>query len=283
MAAAGVPGAALADLVAPGGGVIAIHTAALVARLIEARQDQHALHAARIGPVDVPLVGALECIGPAGHARMILRFVAHDGFLDRRVRLEVRADQVAVPGPVVLRVAGRVDADVAAAILDEALEGLLLRRVEHVAGRVQEDDHAKPREIGGREGRGVFGCLDGEAGCEQVLHRGDAGLDAVVAEASRLREEQHAGCVGHRWRLGRDLGFLRCGRSLRCVTMDRGGVSRPCSPCRVRCIQHRCTAWRADDRHDEAHCTDDQGRGQHDQACRPNRSPGPRCSAPRDP
>ena len=254
--------------------MVPIHAAAGVTRLIEAREDHHALHRARIRPVDVPLVGALELGRPARHARMVLRLVAHDRFLDRRMGLEVRTDEPAVPRPVVLGVAGRMHADIAAAILDEALEGLLLCIVQDIACRVQEDDHAESLEVRRRERSGILGGLDDAGGREQILHGGDAGLDAVVPEARGLREDEHTG-------LGRHDGNLRQGGYA--LHAERGGVSRPCSPCRVRCVQHRCATWRADDRHDEAHCTDGQGRRKRDHQGLAHRSPGPLCSAPRDP
>ena len=56
--------------------------------------------------------------------------------------VELRAGELAVPRPVVLGVGGGVDADPAAARLDVALERVLLRVVEDVAGRAQEDDGA---------------------------------------------------------------------------------------------------------------------------------------------
>src|SRR5947207_910277 len=56
--------------------------------------------------------------------------------------VEVRAGQSAVPRPVVLSVRGGVHADVAAARPDVALEDVLLRRIEDVTRRIQEDDRA---------------------------------------------------------------------------------------------------------------------------------------------
>jgi hypothetical protein len=42
-------------------------------------------------------------------------------------------DQIAIPGPAVLRVAGRMNADVAASMLDILHKRVFLRRIEHVA------------------------------------------------------------------------------------------------------------------------------------------------------
>ena len=82
------------------------------------------------------------------------RGVARRDDVDRR-RLDLRmprrpgADEPPVPRPVALGVGGRVDADVAVAGADVGLERGLLRRVEHVAGREQEDDGVVRREAGG--------------------------------------------------------------------------------------------------------------------------------------
>ena len=61
--------------------------------------------------------------------------------------MKLRADEAAVPGPVVLGVGRRVDADPAAARADVPLEGRLLGVVEDVTRRQQEDDRvvALPR------------------------------------------------------------------------------------------------------------------------------------------
>ena len=74
-----------------------------------------------------------------------------------RVVVEVGADQVAVPRPVVLGVGGRVDAGVAAAGLDVALERRLLGRGEHVTGGGEEDDDLVLLEVGVVEDRAVLG------------------------------------------------------------------------------------------------------------------------------
>jgi hypothetical protein len=54
--------------------------------------------------------------------------------------LEIRADQFVVPGPVILRIRRRMNTNKPVARSDIFLEGLLLRGVEHVAGRIQKDD-----------------------------------------------------------------------------------------------------------------------------------------------
>ena len=114
--------------------------------------------AARVGAEVVPLVGALP-------ARLEARGGGVRGVLDldgrgrraRRVVGEVGADQLAVPGPVVLGVRGRVDAGEPAAALDVALEGALLGLVEHVTGGGEEDDDLVLGEVRVGEGAGVLG------------------------------------------------------------------------------------------------------------------------------
>ena len=68
--------------------------------------------------------------------------------LDVRVTREPRAEEPAVPGPAVLRVRGRMNADEAAAGTDEALEGSLLGAGQDVAGRGEEHDGLVAREVG---------------------------------------------------------------------------------------------------------------------------------------
>ena len=83
--------------------------------------------------------------------------------LDPGWRLEVRPDQLSVPRPVVLGVAGRVDADVAAPGPDEPLDRGLLPGVEHVAGRQKEDDRPVRRQAGIRKDRRVLGVVHAKA------------------------------------------------------------------------------------------------------------------------
>jgi hypothetical protein len=68
------------------------------------------------------------------------------GRLHGRVSLEVGADEAAVPCPVVLGVACRVDAGVPAARADVTLERFLLNVVENIARRQKENDGSVPRE-----------------------------------------------------------------------------------------------------------------------------------------
>ncbi len=197
--AAGVPGAPAVVLVAPRGRVVGAHRpgTGVVAGLVEGREDVDV--APGVGPVVVPLVEAL----PAG-GQVRGRRVGAVADLDRRglvrgVALEVRADQVAVPGPVVLGVRGGVDAGEPAAVGDEALERGLLAGVQHVAGGGQEHHGLVAVEPRVGEGAGVLGGGDGEpVVLAQLLDGGDARGDGVVPEARGLGEDQDVGGGGLR-------------------------------------------------------------------------------------
>ena len=97
-----------------------------------------------------------------------------------RVAAEVAADQLAVPGPRVLRVGRGVDAGEAAAALDVALERLLLGDVEDVTGRREEGDDVVLREVRVGERGGVLGRGDGEVvgGAELLDRRMPCGIES---------------------------------------------------------------------------------------------------------
>src|SRR5439155_27268979 len=80
-----------------------------------------------------------------------------------RMAIEPGAGEPAVPRPVVLRVRSRMNSHVAAAGLDVALEIVLLRGVQHVAGCVQEDDCAVSGEVFRRERACIFGRVGGKS------------------------------------------------------------------------------------------------------------------------
>src|SRR5699024_1620641 len=113
--------------------------AGVVRRLVQGRQDVDV--AARVLAVVVPLVGTVprhrQVVGGGVH---VVDDVHVGVGRSRRVAGEVGADELAVPGPVVLGVARGVDAGVTAAVLDVSLEGGLLLIVEHVAGGGEPDD-----------------------------------------------------------------------------------------------------------------------------------------------
>lgn len=198
MAHAGVPAAAAVVVLAPGDRVLGTHRAAArrVGRLVHRREDVDL--AARVRAEVVPLVRALPPPVDAG-GRGVGRVLDLDGRGRgaRGVVVEVGADQVAVPGPRVLGVGGRMDAGVPATGLDVALERALLGLVEHVAGGGEEDDDLVLGEVLVGEGRGVLGRRDVEAvGGAELLDGGDALVDVAVPEGSGLREDQGVELVG---------------------------------------------------------------------------------------
>jgi hypothetical protein len=89
-----------------------------------------------------------------------------------------------------------VNADPSVAGVDVALERSLLRVVEHVAGREQEDDGVVAGEVRVRERASVLGRVDREAVLRAErrdrLHRGG---DRRVSEAGRLVKTRTFGTV----------------------------------------------------------------------------------------
>jgi hypothetical protein len=105
--------------------------------------------------------------------------------------LEVGPYELSVPWPAVLGVGCGVDAGIAAAGADVALEGGLLFVVEDVAGCREPDDGVVLREIRRRERGGVLGRVDREVvGGAEALDHCDAVGNRIVAETRCLGEDQ---------------------------------------------------------------------------------------------
>ena len=84
-------------------------------------------------------------------------------------------------------------ADVSAARLDVALEDILLRRIQHVPRRTQEDDGAVARQVFLREGAGVLRRVDRESILLAELPDGrDAIGDGAVTVSRGLGKNEHA-------------------------------------------------------------------------------------------
>src|SRR3954470_1030801 len=96
---------------------------------------------ARIALERVPLVRAPPWAGQPCGGWVAGILYPHVGRLNCRMLAKVRADQPTVPGPVVFGVRRRVNADETFAAADEPLERCLLRLVEHIPGRAQENHH----------------------------------------------------------------------------------------------------------------------------------------------
>ena len=192
MPAARVPGSPAVVGVAPGGRVVGPHRpgAGRVRRLVEGREDVDV--AARVRLEVVPLVEALPALGQAGRRGVVVVGDLHGRVLVLGMVLEVGADQLAVPGPVVLGVRGGVDPSEAATSLDVGLERRLLLGVQDVAGRGEEDDGVVLLERLGSEVGRVLGVVDGDPlGAGHLAHGGDALLDRVVPEHGGLAKDQH--------------------------------------------------------------------------------------------
>src|SRR5829696_4323759 len=189
MPEAGIPGPAAVNLPAPRNRMVRAHLAALVGALVETRD--HRRLAARAARVIVELIG--DPPGDRGGGAERTR-EAHDAGLQAgRMALELRPEELPVPGPVVSGVGRRMDAEVTAARFDESLEGPLLRAVEDIAGRVDEAHRLEARESVGPEETGVLGVVDRDAVTRrEVAECGDRGRDRVVAVAGGPGEDQHA-------------------------------------------------------------------------------------------
>src|SRR5215207_5609430 len=172
MPEAGIPGPAAVNLPAPRNRMIRAHLAALVGALVETRD--HRRLAARAARVIVELIG--DPPGDRGGGAERTR-EAHDAGLQAgRMALELRPEELPVPGPVVSGVGRRMDAEVTAARFDESLEGPLLRAVEDIAGRVDEAHRLEARES--------VGPVDRDAVTRrEVADCGDRGRDRIVAVA----------------------------------------------------------------------------------------------------
>ena len=168
-----VPGAAAVEVGAPRDRVIVVGGVAVVlvvGRLVDRHEDVDAAVARAVvvaAAVDhgvgrrlevVPLVDAAPGGRDAGRGGLVgVLDLDRRGRRSGRVVAEVAAEHLAVPGPRVLGVGRGVDADVAAARLDVVLERGLLRVVEDVAGRGEEDHDVELREVGVGELRRVLG------------------------------------------------------------------------------------------------------------------------------
>ena len=188
-----VPRASAIEVVVPAHGMVVAVGPALVALLVDLDERMNG----RIDRLEVvELVFTHERVGKSLGGGMTLVENAIGGFANvgiSRMPIEPGAGESAVPRPVVLGVRGRMDSHVSAAGLDVALEIVLLRGVEYVAGGVQKDNRAISREILRREGGGVFGRVDGEPVLlPQLADGGASDTDGAVSESGRLGEDEHA-------------------------------------------------------------------------------------------
>ena len=113
--------------------------------------------------------------------------------LDLGVAREPGADEPAVPRPLILRVARRVDADKTAAGADVSLKGGLLARIEDVAGRVEEYDGLLLSQGRVAEPLGVIRAVHRKPVLgPQRLDRRNPLRDRIVAKSGGLGEDEDA-------------------------------------------------------------------------------------------
>src|SRR5713101_4294845 len=77
--------------------------------------------------------------------------------------VKVGSDQLPIPGPVILGIAGGMHASISSPVLDVSFEGRLLVGIQNVAGGQQENDGVIAREVGIGENRCIFRKVDGDA------------------------------------------------------------------------------------------------------------------------
>ena len=115
---------------------------------------------------------------------------------------EVRADELAVPRPLVFRVGGRVDAGKSATAAHVALERALLGTVEHIAGREQEDHRVVAREPCVGEHAAVLGRIHRDpVRRAELAHRaeGQPGIESCRNAAVFVNASTRSrGCVARR-------------------------------------------------------------------------------------
>src|SRR5437660_8469930 len=112
--------------------------------------------------------------------------------------------------PVVLGVRGGVHADESAARLDVALEVILLCRIHHVTGRIQEDHSAVSGQVLLGKGASILGRVDRESVLlSELPYCGDAVRNGAVAESRRFGEDEHPRLLRMCWDGDRDRGKER--------------------------------------------------------------------------
>lgn len=200
MAHPGIEGAATVIVLVPADRVEGAHPLAhavgpgrlrTITALVHAQQVDQVFRARR--PELIPFVGEQIAWCEAFHTGEVGILDLHDRGLDRGMDVEHMSHHPGVPRPVVLDVGRTVHADVAAAAPDEALEGRLLGRVEHVAGGEQEDHRLVLRQLGivhHPPGVGAPEHLE-VVQLAQFLHRRHAGMHGIVVPGRRFGKQQH--------------------------------------------------------------------------------------------
>src|SRR4026208_482648 len=104
---------------------------------------------------------------------------------------EVVPDKLSVPGPVVFGVGCRMNADEAAAALNQLLECRLFAGVEDISGSAEKNHRLVSRQIFIIEDRGVFGGVNAKIVLfAQRSNGGNARGNRVVPVSRGLGENQ---------------------------------------------------------------------------------------------
>src|SRR5712692_4039444 len=101
--------------------------------------------------------------------------------------VKVGSNQLPIPGPVILGIAGGMHAGVSSTMLDVSLEGGLLVGIQNVAGGQQKNHGVIAREVGVGENRCVFRKVDGDALARRYIAQGrDSVGDRGMAKGPRF-------------------------------------------------------------------------------------------------
>src|SRR5881296_2103026 len=107
--------------------------------------------------------------------------------------LEVGADELTIPRPVIFGIRRRMDPDEPTAETDESFERRLFNGIEDVPGRVQENDDSELRQLDFIENRCVFRTDDAKTVfAPQSTNGRDPCRNRIVPESRSLREYENA-------------------------------------------------------------------------------------------
>ena len=214
MTHSGVPCPATVVFLTPGNRMVVAHSAIGVRVFVHRRQ--HVDFAPGVCYVVIPLVEPFPTPGQKGG-----RWMSSIGYRDGRnlnawMTLEGSAHKFGEPGPVILRVGCRVDADEASSGLNVSLERSLLSIVKNIESSIEKHDCLELREACIAENGGVLGGDDLETIFRsEPFQCGDSRGDGGVAVSSRLGEHQHLYAV-----------LERQARTLRqCLRKTRRGIA----------------------------------------------------------
>ena len=190
MSHAGIPRPAAPIIMAPRNGMVGRLGTPGIRTLV--KHGEHMHRVAGVVCVVVPFVHAAPTAGKRRRGRVRIVRDKHRGLLYVRVAGEIRANQPAVPRPIVFRVGRRMDADETAAPGNIVFEGGLLRSVQHIARRVQENDGVEGRKsLIRKDSRVLGGRYLKVVGLPQLANRLDARANAGVPESLRTGENEN--------------------------------------------------------------------------------------------